>query len=150
MKLSLVTGLSLLSLNLSGCQNFPQAQPYIESISEFVEQTTEVKSKAIESVKTQPKKNLQATPLNNKKWSLNRGDTLHTAFKRWANETDTRLIYQLNVEYPIQAPITIYDTFEGAVAKVIASYQQMGKAITSEYFQGNRVLLVTKIKGATK
>ena len=38
-------------------------------------------------------------------------------------------MYQLDVEYPILSDIEIKETFDVAVAKIIASYQDVGKPI---------------------
>lgn len=77
-------------------------------------------------------------------WVLEPGSTARRTMSQWAAEAGYTLFWQAQVDRPIKAGASVYDTFENAVGRVFTSGFQGPPALVPIFKHGNRVLLVTQ------
>ncbi|QGZ43319.1 hypothetical protein GO485_25960 [Pseudoduganella flava] len=73
--------------------------------------------------------------------------TLNAALARWAAAAGWQLLWELPVDYAVQARTTIPGKFEDAVALVVTSMEGAEIPMKAVFYQGNKVLRIMA-KGA--
>lgn len=68
--------------------------------------------------------------------------TLNATMARWAASAGWQLLWELPVDYPVQARTRVHGTFEDAVSVVAQSLEAAEIPIKAVFYQGNRVLRV--------
>lgn len=77
-------------------------------------------------------------------WVIHPSDGgLRTTFERWAQQAGWQLVWDLKVDYPINASASLESTFEQAVQAVTKSLQQSQVAPKATFYRGNRVLRIS-------
>lgn len=77
------------------------------------------------------------------RWSISERDrTLRTALERWAQAAGWRLLWELGVDYRLEAPSTIDGTFEEAISAVVANMERAEVPPRAIFYRGNQVLRV--------
>jgi hypothetical protein len=77
------------------------------------------------------------------RWSLNERDrTLKAALERWAYDAGWRLLWELGVDYRIDAAASIEGTFEEAVGAVMKNMEHADVPPKAIFYRGNGVLRV--------
>lgn len=81
-------------------------------------------------------------------WHIALNDrTLNGALSRWAAVAGWQLLWEMPVDYAVQANTTIPGKFEEAVALVVISMESAEIPMKAAFYQGNKVLRITA-KGA--
>lgn len=76
-------------------------------------------------------------------WDISPGDgTLNTVFGRWSASAGWQLVWELEVDYPIQTRAVLEGTFEEAVAAVAESLANASVPIQATFYAGNKVLRI--------
>jgi Toxin co-regulated pilus biosynthesis protein Q len=77
------------------------------------------------------------------RWLMSERDrTLRIALERWSQEAGWRLLWELGVDYRLDAPSTINGTFEEAVSTVVANMDRAEVPPKAIFYRGNHVLRV--------
>ena len=77
------------------------------------------------------------------RWSMSERDrTLRTALERWSQEAGWRLLWELGVDYRLEASSTIDGTFEDAISTVVANMDRAEVPPKAIFYRGNQVLRV--------
>lgn len=80
---------------------------------------------------------------NTLRWSLSERDkTLKTALERWSHAVGWRLIWELSVDYRIDAAASIDGTFEEAITAVMKNMEHADVPPKAIFYRGNGVLRV--------
>lgn len=83
-----------------------------------------------------------ATPVA-ARWVLSERDkTLKGALERWAQAAGWRLVWELGVDYRIDAAASIEGTFESAITEVIKNMEHADVPPKAIFYRGNQVLRV--------
>ena len=81
-------------------------------------------------------------------WQIALNDrTLNGALSRWAAVAGWQLLWEMPVDYAVQANTTIPGKFEEAVTMVVISMESAEIPMKAAFYQGNKVLRITA-KGA--
>lgn len=89
-----------------------------------------------------------APPATGDSWDIVMADrTLNGAMNRWAAAAGWQLLWELPVDYSVQARTTIPGKFEDAVTLVVASMEQAEIPMKAVFYKGNKVLRIMA-KGA--
>lgn len=101
-------------------------------------------SEAVQSNdESSPKKNETANADAARTWEIAPGDkTLNATFTRWSASAGWQLIWDLDVDYPIETRAVLQGTFEEAVAAVAESLSRASVPIQATFYAGNRVLRI--------
>lgn len=76
-------------------------------------------------------------------WEIAPGDrTLNTTFSKWSASAGWQLVWDLEVDYPIETRAVLEGTFEEAVASVAQSLSVASVPIQATFYAGNRVLRI--------
>jgi hypothetical protein len=76
-------------------------------------------------------------------WDLRSDDgTVRTAFQRWATAAGWQLVWDLDVDYPVEAEAALNLSFEEAVEAVTKSMQASTVPPKAIFYRGNRVLRI--------
>jgi hypothetical protein len=76
-------------------------------------------------------------------WEIAPGDrTLNTSLARWSASVGWQLVWELEVDYPIETRAVLQGTFEEAVAAVAESLTSASVPIQAIFYAGNRVLRI--------
>jgi len=76
-------------------------------------------------------------------WDISPGDgTLNTTLARWSASAGWQLVWELEVDYPIQTRAVLEGTFEEAVAAVAESLANASVPIQATFYAGNKVLRI--------
>lgn len=77
------------------------------------------------------------------RWQLNERDrTLKAGLERWAQGSGWRLIWELGIDYPIEAPATFDGNFEQAVSAVMRNMAHADVPPKAILYRGNQVVRV--------
>jgi hypothetical protein len=77
------------------------------------------------------------------RWVLSERDkTLKGALDRWAQAAGWRLVWELGVDYRIDAAASIEGTFESAITEVIKNMEHADVPPKAIFYRGNQVLRV--------
>lgn len=78
-------------------------------------------------------------------WEISFADnTLKSAMTRWATEAGWHLLWELPVDYQIEASTSIPGSFEDAVEVVARSMQQSDSPMKAIFYKGNKVLRIVR------
>jgi hypothetical protein len=81
-------------------------------------------------------------------WTVDADDrTLKNAMQRWARDAGWQLVWELKVDYPLNAHGEFSGTFEEAVEGVARSLERTDTPMKAIFYRGNHVLRVVA-KGA--
>mgnify|MGYP001035658677 CR=1 FL=1 len=69
--------------------------------------------------------------------------TLNATLARWAASTGWQLLWELPVDYAVEANTRLHGTFEEAVAVVARSMESAQIPMKAVFYQGNKVLRIT-------
>lgn len=84
-----------------------------------------------------------AVPVQAAAWEITPGDkTLNSALARWAQSAGWQLIWELPVDYSVDARTTIRGSFEEAVGMVARSMDSAEIPMKAIFYEGNRVLRI--------
>jgi len=84
-----------------------------------------------------------AAPLG-RDWEIFVADkTLNATLARWAASTGWQLLWELPVDYAVEANTRLHGTFEEAVAVVARSMESAQIPMKAVFYQGNKVLRIT-------
>ena len=84
-----------------------------------------------------------AAPVPSSQWSIRTSDmTLHAAIARWAAQAGWQLVWEVPVDYGIDADTTIAGSFEQAIGAVADSMQGAEMPLRVIFYNGNRVLRI--------
>jgi hypothetical protein len=76
-------------------------------------------------------------------WEITPGDrTLNTTLARWSASAGWQLVWDLEVDYPIETRAVLEGTFEEAVAAVTQSLATASVPVQATFYAGNRVLRI--------
>jgi hypothetical protein len=76
-------------------------------------------------------------------WEIAPGDrTLNTTLSRWSANAGWQLVWDLEVDYPIETRAVLQGTFEEAVATVAQSLSGASVPVQATFYAGNRVLRI--------
>lgn len=76
-------------------------------------------------------------------WEINIADkTLNNTLARWAASTGWQLLWELPVDYAVEAHTRLHGTFEEAVAVVARSMEAAEIPMKAVFYQGNKVLRI--------
>ncbi|AIY39637.1 PilL domain protein [Collimonas arenae] len=90
-----------------------------------------------------PQLSSQAT----QKWEMLASDrTLNAALARWSRSAGWQMVWELPVDYSIDAHASISGTFEDAIAAVSRSMEQAEVPMNAIFYDGNKVLRIV-VKG---
>jgi hypothetical protein len=79
------------------------------------------------------------------KWSVLVADkTLYRTMRRWAQEANYQLLWQIDRDYPIEASVTFESNFRGAVGQVMAGVALTDYPIQAIFNPTARVLRVVR------
>lgn len=85
----------------------------------------------------------KASPAPARTWDIAVSDkTLNAALARWAANAGWQLIWELPVDYAVEARTSMPGTFEEAVAKVASSMENAEVPLKAIFYQGNNVLRI--------
>lgn len=73
--------------------------------------------------------------------------TLNAALARWASKAGWQLLWELPVDYAVQAKTTVHGSFEDAVGTVAKSMEGAEIPMKAMFYEGNKVLRIMA-KGA--
>ena len=73
--------------------------------------------------------------------------TLNAALARWASQAGWQLLWELPVDYAVQAKTTVHGSFEDAVGTVAKSMEGAEIPMKAMFYEGNKVLRIMA-KGA--
>lgn len=77
------------------------------------------------------------------RWVLSERDkTLKGALERWAQAAGWRLVWELGVDYRIDAAASIEGTFESAITEVVKNMEHADVPPKAIFYRGNQVLRV--------
>lgn len=77
------------------------------------------------------------------RWSLNEKDkTLKVALERWSQTAGWRLLWELGVDYHIDAAASVPGSFEDAVSAVMRNMEQAEVPPKAVFYRGNQVVRV--------
>lgn len=79
-------------------------------------------------------------------WQLSPGQTLRSGLEGWADEAGWSVVWDLNVDYDVEATITLTGSFIHAVSRVVRAYCENGVPLGFTSFPGNRVLKLTALE----
>ena len=78
-----------------------------------------------------------------KHWSLSERDkTLRGALQKWSQAAGWRLVWELGVDYRIDASASIDGTFETAISEVVKNMEHADVPPKAIFYRGNQVLRV--------
>jgi hypothetical protein len=78
-----------------------------------------------------------------KHWSLSERDkTLKGALQKWSQAAGWRLVWELGVDYRIDASASIDGTFETAISEVVKNMEHADVPPKAIFYRGNQVLRV--------
>ncbi|MFC5474054.1 toxin co-regulated pilus biosynthesis Q family protein [Paraherbaspirillum soli] len=81
------------------------------------------------------------------KWEMLASDrTLNAAIARWSRSAGWQMVWELPVDYAIDAHASISGTFEEAIAAVSRSMEQAEVPMNAIFYDGNKVLRIV-VKG---
>ena len=81
-------------------------------------------------------------------WEISLADkTLNSALARWTTQAGWQLLWELPVDYSVEANTTLTGSFEQAVEKVAKSMESAEIPMKAIFYKGNKVLRITA-KGA--
>lgn len=107
-----------------------------------VSTSTSVTGKSIET-HVAPVAPAEEKPLRH--WEIAFTDnTLKSAMTRWATEAGWHLLWELPVDYQIEASTSIPGSFEDAVEVVARSMQQSDSPMKAIFYKGNKVLRIVR------
>lgn len=87
-------------------------------------------------------------PAGQETWEIIVSDkTLNGALARWASKAGWQLLWELPVDYAVEAKTTVHGSFEEAVGIVAKSMESAEIPMKVMFYQGNRVLRIMA-KGA--
>jgi hypothetical protein len=82
---------------------------------------------------------------NQDKWSILVADkTLYRTMRRWAQEANYQLLWQIDRDYPIEASVTFENNFRGAIGQVMAGVALTDYPIQAIFNPAARVLRVVR------
>lgn len=97
-------------------------------------------------VQTPPRPALPSQPapaIEASMWEVMPTDrTLNTTFSRWAAAAGWQLVWDLEVDFPIEARAVLSGSFEEAITKVAQSMSNASLPIQATFYAGNRVLRI--------
>jgi Toxin co-regulated pilus biosynthesis protein Q len=77
------------------------------------------------------------------RWSMSERDrTLRIALERWSQEAGWRLLWELGVDYRLEATSSIEGTFEEAISTVVTNMDRAEVPPKAIFYRGNQVLRV--------
>lgn len=77
------------------------------------------------------------------RWELSEHDrTLKVGLERWAQASGWRLIWELGVDYPIEAPAAFDGSFDQAIAAVMRNLEHADVPPKAILYRGNQVVRV--------
>ncbi|HEY8608111.1 MAG TPA: toxin co-regulated pilus biosynthesis Q family protein [Noviherbaspirillum sp.] len=77
------------------------------------------------------------------RWEIAPSDgTIHATLARWAASAGWQLVWELQVDYPIESRATLQGSFEDAVATVARSLQETSAPARAIFYSGNQVLRI--------
>jgi len=77
------------------------------------------------------------------RWAIRTGDvTLRAALARWAEQAGWQLLWEVPVDYAVDADSVVDGTFEQAVAQVASSMQGAEMPLRVIFYNGNKVLRI--------
>lgn len=81
-------------------------------------------------------------------FDLRTSESLRTNIERWAKLAGYTLVWKADVDYAVDAPLTLPDnySFEQAVTHVMDAYWDSTHTLTATLYR-NRVLVITKANG---
>jgi len=89
----------------------------------------------------QPMAATAATPTT---WEIQLSDkTLNAALSRWATAAGWQVLWELPVDYAVQARTVVPGTFEEAVTQVVKSMATAEIPLKATFYRGNKVLRIT-------
>jgi hypothetical protein len=84
-----------------------------------------------------------ASPEHAAHWRVDLSDrTLKTALARWSEGAGWQLVWELSVDFPIEARAEIDGSFEDAVGTVVKSMERSNAPIKAVFYRGNKVLRI--------
>lgn len=76
-------------------------------------------------------------------WRVDVSDrTLKTALTRWSDGAGWQLVWELAVDFPIEARAEIDGSFEEAVGTVVKSMERSNAPMKAVFYRGNKVLRI--------
>jgi hypothetical protein len=110
------------------------------------DQPGETASTAVAEFKPLPATTIAVTPKPSRTWEITPADkTLRSALGRWATSAGWQLVWELPVDYSVEALTTVPGTFEEAVGLVAKGMDSAEIPMKAILYSGNKVLrIVTK------
>lgn len=86
---------------------------------------------------------VQALPVSS--WAILMSDkTLYRALRRWSQEADYQLMWQVDRDYPIEAGVAFKNTFRGSVEQVMAGVALTDYPLQAIFNPNARILRVVR------
>ncbi|MEN3291433.1 MAG: hypothetical protein V7642_686 [Burkholderiales bacterium] len=74
-------------------------------------------------------------------WEISPADrTLNATLARWATSAGWQLVWELQVDYPVETRATLHGTFDEVVGMVAKSLEGSGVPVQAVFYAGNKVL----------
>ena len=123
------SGLPEVEENASGMQyaeparapGSPPAPTLVEEAVAKAEPVSPSMSEAVGTVVTPASPSLDGAD-NGTIWIAERGETLHAVLSRWCERSGAQLVWSSQYDFPLQASITLEDSFEGAVRTILEAF----------------------------
>lgn len=78
-------------------------------------------------------------------WEVNEGGTLNDLVARWGSRAGWRVVWETNLDYPMQAPFTLYGDFLTAIEQLFDAYKAAPRSFGVKAYP-NQVLVVSEKK----
>lgn len=113
-----------------------------ESVTKLAEQAEQ--REQTEKLAALPQKEAETVNVDPvRTWEIAPGDrTLNTTFSKWSASAGWQLVWDLEVDYPIETRAVLQGTFEEAVALVAQSLSAASIPIQATFYAGNKVLRI--------
>jgi hypothetical protein len=125
---------------------YPTSTDTKDAFAKPSDQPGETANTAVAEFKPLPATTIAVTPKPSRTWEITPADkTLRSALGRWATSAGWQLVWELPVDYSVEALTTVPGTFEEAVGLVAKGMDSAEIPMKAILYSGNKVLrIVTK------
>lgn len=89
-----------------------------------------------------------AKPKESKTWKIDPGTMLSTAVMIWADQWGWKVVWQAQIDYRIEAPISLSGDFLDGISEVIEAYQSSNRPLWGDWNDTQKVLVIREPGGA--